>query len=103
MPLRQPIRQDNDVCQLSKWPLQLNGGLGRSEIGKRIDLRTFLLFPWERQLPGPGSWPMGFVPGAISVSNGRRTSRSSGRLEQQFEMVARPRNHFCYNSLTVPI
>jgi hypothetical protein len=50
MPLGQPIRQDNDVCQLSKWPFQLNGGLGRSEIGKRIDLRTFVLFPWERQI-----------------------------------------------------
>jgi len=24
-------------------------------------------------------------------------------FEQQFEMVARPRNHFCYNSLTVPV
>ncbi len=25
------------------------------------------------------------------------------RVKQQFEMVARPRNHFRYNSLTVPV
>jgi hypothetical protein len=51
--------------------------------------------------------------------NGRdpRTNRGSSRrltvqlgrsslcscLEQQFEMVACPRNHFCYNFLTVPV
>jgi hypothetical protein len=33
---------------------------------------------------------MGLVPGAIPVSNCRRTSGSSSRLEQQFGMIARP-------------
>jgi hypothetical protein len=32
-----------------------------------------------------------------------QTSCSDRGFEQQFEMVAGPRNHFCYNSLAVPV
>jgi hypothetical protein len=71
-------------------------------IGKPLDLEGFSPSLGSANLPSQ-LLTMGFVPGAISVSNGSRTSSLSRRLEQQFEMVARPRNHFYYNSLTVTV
>jgi hypothetical protein len=58
-------------------------------------------------------WRAGVVVrlgGGASARPHRRSSRArarartaTSRFDQQFEMVACPRNHFCYNSLTVPV